>query len=307
MRRLLTAVAIVALAGSAGQAAGPYHAPRNLYGQPDLEGFWTNATLTPTTRDAKLGARAVFSADEVAQLEGAQKAGIEKGNARVDNSKPLTAGVIQARGGASIVGNYDRAWFDPGNAVMRVGGQPRSSILTTPDGQVPMTKTGQRVRAFANAEGGAATGVRGGAFDNPESRGLGERCIISFGRNGGPPMLANGFYNNNYQFVQGRDSVAINIEMVHDTRIVRLNSKHRTDNIRPWFGDSIGWYEGDTLVVETNHIPKAQAYFGAWETLTVTERFTRVGGARLRYQFTVADPATWDRPWGGEYEFHALK
>jgi hypothetical protein len=120
-------------------------------------------------------------------------------------------------------------------------------------------------------------------------------------------MLANGFYNNDYEFVQSRDAVAIVVEMVHDTRVIRLNAAHRTDGLRPWMGDSIGRFEGDTLVVETTNIPRAQAYHGSWRDLKVTERFTRVAPNRLLYQFTVEDPAMWDKPWGGEYEFSPLK
>ena len=121
-------------------------------------------------------------------------------------------------------------------------------------------------------------------------------------------MFPNGWYNNNYMIVQGSSDVAIVVEMVHDVRHIALNAKHRTDDVRPWFGDgSIGWYEGDTLVVETNHFPHAQAYYGAWQNLTVTERFTRVAKDRILYRFTVADPTVWDKPWGGEYEMHPLK
>jgi len=98
----------------------------------------------------------------------------------------------------------------------------------------------------------------------------------------------------------------IDIEMNHDLRIIRLNSTHRTDGQRPYFGDSIGHWEGDTLVVETTNIPQRQNFMGSWEKLKVTERFTRTAKDRLRYSFTVEDPATWDKPWGGEYEFAPL-
>jgi hypothetical protein len=199
------------------------------------------------------------------------------------------------------VGGYDRGWLETGDSVMRVNGEPRTSIITTENGRPPARKAGA-----PQARGPGAPGAMAGQFDNPEARGLGDRCIISFGRNGGPPMLANGFYNNNYNFVQTRDNLAINIEMVHDTRIVRIGDKHRTDNVRPWFGDSIGWWDKDTLVVETTNIPQAQAYYGAWEKLKVTERFTRVGPNRLHYAFTVEDPTVWDTAWGGEYEFAPL-
>ena len=89
--------------------------------------------------------------------------------------------------------------------------------------------------------------------------------------------------------------------------IIRLNSKHRTDDVRPYFGDSIGWFEGDTLVVETTNIPQSQQYSGSWKDLKVTERFTRVAEDRLHYNFTVEDPTLWDAAWGGEYEFHPLE
>jgi hypothetical protein len=210
---------------------------------------------------------------------------------------------------------------------MRVNGEARNSILTTPDGLAPPRKgnaartpmegagtveaglRAARQAASVNQFDGqgnvsaAAAGRNSGAYDNPEARGAGERCLIGFGRSAGPPMFANGWYNNNYKMVQSRNAVAITIEMVHDTRIVRLNDKHRTDGIRPWFGDSIGWYEGDTLVVETTNIPQRLAYQGSWENLKVTERFTRVGKDRLHYRFSIDDATMWDKPWGGEYEF----
>jgi hypothetical protein len=319
MKRVLIIAVVAAacglspLAAIAQQAktATAYQPPLNSLGQPDLEGFWSNATLTPLTRQARLGARAVYTPDEVKALEGGAQKAEERGNSKSDPNAVST-------GASDDVGGYNRGWLDPGNTVMRVNGQPRDSLLTTPDGQVPARK-GQTRLPTAGRAGAPAAAPAGqgnvaaqrqaflrGAFDNPENRSLGERCLISFGRNAGPPMLANGFYNNNYQIVQSRDAVAINIEMVHDTRIVPLNAKHRTDGIRPWFGDSIGWYEGATLVVETTNIPRRLAFNGSWENLKVTERFTRVAKDRVLYQFTIDDPTLWDKPWGGEYEFAPL-
>jgi len=304
-------------ATKAATKAGPYKAPRNMYGQPDLGETWSNATLTPEARPAALADRAVYTPQEVARLEGAVVTEIEVGNRSVDpNAPPPTKGgdklpegtrpEFAAAGGA--VGGYDRGWLDPGSTVMRVGGQPRTSILTTPNGRPPARKAGAvaAVAPPAPARVAPPAGQRPGAFDNPESRSAGERCISSFGRNAGPPMLSNGFYNNNYHIVRSRDSIAIETEMVHDTRIVRLNGKHRTDGIRPYFGDSIGHWEGDTLVVETTNIPQSQAYNGSWQNLTVTEKFTRVGPTRLLYQYVINDPTLWDAPWGGEYEFTPL-
>ena len=120
-------------------------------------------------------------------------------------------------------------------------------------------------------------------------------------------MLPNGFYNNNYEFVQTPDSMAIVVEMVHDTRVIRMNGEHRTDGVRPWMGDSVGHWEGKTLVVETTNIPQTQAYNGSWKNLKVTERFTRDGADRVLYQYSIDDPTTWAKPWGGEYEFYKLQ
>ncbi|MDB5439918.1 MAG: hypothetical protein JWM33_2345 [Caulobacteraceae bacterium] len=302
-RELAISLVCLCAISTAAPAADAYHAPRNGLGQPDLQGQWSNATITPTSRVATFGTRAAYTQEEAAALEGAQQAATDKGNApTADNTKPITGGVIVARGGIGIDGNYNRGWFDPGSKVMRVHDEPRNSLLTTPNGQTPPFKPGagpQRPPLAAPVAGA-------GRYDNPEQLGLGDRCLVSFGRNGGPPMFPNGFYNNNYQVVQSTDAVAIDIEMVHDTRIIRLNGVHRTDGVRPWFGDSIGHFEGDTLVVETTNIPQRQAYSGAWEHLTITEKFTRVAKDRLLYQFIVNDPTLWDKPWGGEYEFASL-
>jgi len=334
---LASAVVALPLAGLAQQApakkASPYKAPRNALGQPDIGGAWNNASLTPEQRPAQYGDRLILTPDEVRALEGETARINNLHKEPIDPNAPIpSVGGDVRRGEANFtvgggnVGGYERLWLEAGEQVGYVAGQPRTSIITTPNGRAPPRKgaaaaaPGRGPGGGAGAAGGrgggggaafAATGPSSGGFgnsaDNPENLTLGDRCLISFGRNSGPPMFGNGYYNNNYQIVQSRDGVAINVEMVHDTRNVRLNSTHRTDGIRPWFGDSIGWYEGDTLVVSTVNIPQRQAYQGAWENLRVIERFTRVGPERLLYQFTVEDPTVWDTKWGGEYEFNAVK
>jgi hypothetical protein len=306
-------VAPLALSGSlqAKPAAPAYQPPRNAFGQPDLGEYWSNASLTPETRPANLGDQATYTPEQVAQMEGAVVKYAAASNKPTDpNAPPPTKGgdkpppgtpaEFAAAGGA--VGGYNYGWLDPGSRVMRVNGQPRTSIITTTNGRAPPFKAGVNMGGGGRGYGGGL-----GSFDNPENRSLGERCIMGFGRNAGPPMLANGFYNNDYQFVQSRDNIAILTEMVHDVRIVRLNGAHRTDGIRPWMGDSIGHWDGNTLVVETTNIPQGEAYHGSWKNLKVTERFTRVGKDRLLYQFTIDDPSMWDKSWGGEYEFSPLK
>jgi hypothetical protein len=284
-----------------------YKAPRTAFGQPDLQGVWSNASLTPPNRPAALGTKLHYTEEEVAKMEAQVQVEIEEGDAPTDPNAPAdykppasanTRPEFAAAGGD--VGGYNRGWLDPGNHVMRVGGQGRTSILITPNGQFPPRKAGAATPPAPQNPPGS------GSFDTYERRSMGERCIISFGRNGGPPMLANGFYNNNYQIVQTPDNVVITVEMNHDARIVRLNGKHREDNVRPYFGDSIGWWDGDTLVVETTHIPRVQQFAGSWENLKVTEKFTRVAEDRIHYAFTIEDPTLWDAPWSGEYEFSPL-
>jgi hypothetical protein len=284
-----------------------YKVPRNGDGQPDLGGVWSSASLTTETRPATATAL-VYTPGEVKKLEDFAQFEIKAGNANTDpnagvdvpNGLELRPSFAAAGGPA---GGYNRGWLDPGNLIMRVNGQPRSSILTTPNGQVPPVKGG--APKVADREYGGEGGGAGNS-DNPENRTLGDRCLV-FGRGAGPPMLPNGFYNNNYEIVQSKDEIAIMVEMIHDVRHVVLNRKeHLPANLRPWFGDSLGHWEGDTLVVETTNLPEGQAYHGSWKNLKVTERFTRVAKDRLSYQYTVDDPTMWDKPWGGEYEFSPL-
>jgi DNA-binding Lrp family transcriptional regulator len=159
-------------------------------------------------------------------------------------------------------------------------------------GRIPFTDAGKKANRDANPD----------SFSDPERRPPEERCMTAIGSPEGPPMMNTGF-NGNYQILQTPDYVAILVEMNHDVRVIRLNAEHRKDDSRPYFGDSVGHWEGDTLVVETTNIPQAQNFMGSWKHLKVTERFTRVGAQRLRYAFTVEDADTWDKPWGGEYEF----
>ena len=143
------------------------------------------------------------------------------------------------------------------------------------------------------------------AFDGPEVRPLAERCLLGFGSTSGPPSLPNYFYNNMKQIVQTGDTVMILNEMVHDARIIRIGGNICPQTIRRWMGDSIGRWEGDTLVVDTTNFTGKTQFRGSSENLHVIERFTRTDAKTLFYRFTVEDPATWDRPWTGEYPWVA--
>jgi hypothetical protein len=129
---------------------------------------------------------------------------------------------------------------------------------------------------------------------------------MSFGNNAGPPMLPNYFYNNNYSIVQTKGHVMILVEMVHDARIVRIGGQHPPASVRQWMGDSIGRWEGDTLVIETTNFHPLQGFRGSWENLKVTERLTRVDAQTLNYKFTVEDPTTFTSPFSGELPFRTL-
>ena len=313
-------VPIVAPAQQPAPAAKAYKAPRLSNGLPDINGVWTNATITPLERSADYGNRLVMTPEELRKVEQAEAEYIAEGDKPTNpNFTIADLPVNCGRGFSGVNCGYNRGWTDPGSTVMRVNGEPRTSFITsTPNGRVPAPKAGAQAAGrggggagagrggAAPAAGGAAAPARMGQFDNPEQRGLGERCIMSFGSSAGPVMLPL-LYNNNYKIVQSKDSVGIWVEMVHDVRVIRIGDKHRTDGIRPLMGDSIGWYEGDTLVAETTNFPQRQGLRGAWEDLKVTERFTRRGPDRLLYQFKVEAPSMWDTAWGGEYEFKATK
>jgi len=287
-----------------------WKAPRNAFGQPDLSGSWTNASLTPLTRNSRLTSKPVLSEAEAKAQEKTWAEAVAEANSETpkdelgqasavdkSNEKKLVAirPDFQAAGGD--VGGYNSFWLDPGSHIMKVNGEYRTAIITTPNGLPPARKKGAP----------PSPGFGRDIYDSYETRSTGERCITSFGRNAGPPMLSNGYYNNGYQIVQTPNDIAIHVELIHEIRDVRLNSKHRTDGIRPAMGDSIGWWEGDTLVVETTNLPERDNFFGAWKNLKVTERFTRVSKEQVNYKFTVEDPDVWDAPWGGEYNFSPYK
>jgi hypothetical protein len=298
----LAATALTSVSHAAGAAAA-YHAPRNAFGQPDLQGNWTNATITPFEREAKYGDRLALTDQEVKGLEGANAQLVADGNKPTDPKAKVTDLPTNCgRGFTGVDCGYNSAWVDPGTKIIDLGGVKRSSIIVSPaNGRLPKMTP----EAAARMQARFAT-ARRASFDNPENRSLGERCILSFGSSAGPPMLPL-LYNNNYQIVQTRDEVAIEVEMVHDVRHIRLGGSHPPPDVKLWMGDSIGRWDGDTLVVETTNIPQAQNFYGAWKTLKVTEWFTRVSPTRILYRFQVEDPDTWDKPWGGEYEFSPLK
>ena len=301
LARPLAGLALAAFlaAAATAQAAG-YHAPKNGFGQPDPQGAWTNASLTSLQRPA------MFKSLTLTEAE-AQALEKRRAAARAAQDRP-TDPAAGAPPVANDPGGYNASWTDPGVALGRIDGQVRTSWLVDPaNGQLPYSPAGRGayVEALRKARN---------SWDGPESRPLGERCILGFGSTAGPPML-NVLYNNNYQIVQSRDAVAILVEMNHDARIVRLTDRrHPQADIRPWMGDSVGWWDGDTLVVETTNFNPGESlrpYFSNSVFLSpaakVTERFTRTSPTQILYQFAVDDPATYSQVWRAEMPLNAAK
>lgn len=284
LRQLIIAcVAIVGVASYA-LAADNYVVPRTEYGQPDLQGIWTNASQTPLERPRELGTKGFFTNAERLAQEQQWKDYIDQRQSPSDPDRPPPSD------GNTELG-YDNFWVDMGTDVIEINGEFRTSIIIDPpDGRIPYAE-GARERMMAS--------FRNMSYDGPEARPLGERCLLSFGSSSGPPMLPV-MYNNNYQIVQNRDYVMILVEMVHDTRIIPLDSEHSPEFGEKWMGDSVGRWEGDTLVVETVNFRPEQLFRGATEELTIEERFTRVADDKIVYSFTLTDPQGYSRPWTGE-------
>jgi hypothetical protein len=308
-------------------AAKPSMPSRTKDGHPDLSGVYDIATVTPVERPAEAGGRLVLTKEEAAAVAAYERQREAKDDAPIsgDRGAPPVGGervatktwleaVEQFAGGGT--GGYNRFWLEGGRQMITVDGQKRSSILIDPpDGKIPPMKPEARQRiarlraAAVDPSAGEAAAASGppGAFDGPESRPLAERCLLGFNSTAGPPSLPNYFYNNLKQIVQTRDSVVILNEMVHDARVIRIGGKHLPSTIRNWMGDSIGWWEGDTLVVDTTNFTAKTQFNGSSDQLHVIERIRRADANTLVYRFTIEDPATWDRAWTGEYPWVATK
>ena len=284
--------------------------PRTASGHPDLSGMYDIATLTPLTRPSGLGDRLSLTDAEAKALAQATAARMAATNQASDpNRAAPPAGGDGSEGPAGNVGGYNTVWTDIGTGAFKIDGQYRTSIIVDPvNGRLPPMTPEARAKGAARAKynrpnrGDAfwiTEGIVPGPYDDPELRPTAERCLLAFGASAGPPALPV-MYNNLKQIVQTKDHVMILNEMVHDARVIRLNSQHEPPEIRRWLGDSIGHWEGDTLVVDTTNFNDQPALGSADRHLHVIERFTRVDAKTLRYKFTVDDPTVWTKPWTGE-------
>jgi hypothetical protein len=265
------AAKVVASASAKAQAAH-----RTPDGQPDLQGVWSTASVTPLERPKDLGSKEFFTKEEAEAYE-------KKTLAQHEVAKPGTYGDV----------HYNMNQFGLEKGQSKVASTIRTSLIVGPEGRIPpmLPEAQQRNAARAAAN-------KGHEFDGPENRTLGEQCIMW--PNEGPPIQPAG-YNSNLQIVQGPGYVAIMQEMIHDVRIIPTDGRpHLASNIRLWFGDSRGHWEGDTLVVDTTNFTARTAFRGSSENLHVVERFTRTADDQILYQFTVDDPSTWEKSWSAE-------
>ena len=293
---------------------------RTADGHPDLTGTYDVATMTPVERPS--GVKSLTLTKEEAMALEMYEAERQKKNDEplaADRKAPPVGGETTTgksyfefleRAGGGVVGGYNNFWLAGGTQLIVVDGQKRSSlVMDPPDGKIPAMKAEARARNQRFAAGGAvapdasesAAAGPPGAFDGPELRPLAERCLLGFGNTSGPPTLPNYFYNNLKQIVQTKDTVILLNEMVHDARVVRINAEHAPPTIRKWMGDSVGHWDGDTLVVDTTNFTTKTRYNGSGDQLHVVERFTRTDANTILYRFTVEDPTTWERSWTGEY------
>jgi hypothetical protein len=277
---------------TAGQALSPaakpakeaksWTPPRTPDGAPDLEGVWTNNTATPLQRAKNLAGKEFYTQAELEALVKGENDRLAKNEEEGRPTEPGTAEDV----------HYDFSEYGLDRGQSKLVWNRRTSIIVGPDGRIPpLTPEARQRLAERRAK------EKGHEFDGPESRPLGARCLAR--ANVGPPLLPTA-YNSNLQIVQGTGYVAIETEEIHDARLIPTDGRrHVPSSIRQWMGDSVGHWEGNTLVVDTTNFTDLNPFEGA-QNLHVVERLTRADDETILYQFTVEDPGMWTKPWSGE-------
>lgn len=290
---LLTISSLVLMAGSLSAQDGSYTPPTTSWGVPDVQGTWNYETRTGMERpDVYEGELEI---DEATMLE------------KMVSTTDYIA-VLEATGaeqpGPENVGGYNGFWISPGLSLAYMNGMYRTSVIVDPmDGKIPWTEEGQGVRRQQQSE----LEIMGVAeSDGPEGRTLSDRCLKSFASTA--PFLSS-LYNNTMQIVQSPTHVMLLAEMAHDARIVKINQQHRDLPYNKWLGDSVGYYEGDALVVVTRNFNDWQVEKErmASRNMVLTERFQRVEDDKIHYSFTVEDPELYSQPWTGELPMYTAE
>jgi len=277
---VMAQAARTAAAADPAATAKKWTPPRTPWGEPDLQGNFSNRTITPFERPANVAGREFFTPEEVAALEKrAQEQGGDEGRTKG------TRGDVERA--------YNDFWWDRGTKVTT----PRTSlVIDPPDGRVPAQTEAAKLRAADEAKRPAfrGTGANGRGTDTWLDRSTFERCITR----GMPGAMSPTAYNNNYRITQSPGFVAIQIEMLGGTRVIPTDGRpHVSKSIQQWMGDSVAHWEGDTLVVDTTNFSDKVLYRGAAENLHLVERFTRVGPGEIDYRVTVSDPTTFTKSW----------
>ena len=262
-------------------------APRTAWGEPDLQGVWDFRTITPMQRPERYGDKEFLTAEEAAALD---QAAVDR-EVRLWTQAPErteAGGNVDRRGAGQAPGSYNQFWIDSG--TRSVDTRQTSLITYPPNGRYPsLTAEGQRRsdarRAYAREH----------PADTWEDFSSGVRCILGF--NAGPPFTPSA-YNNNMQLFQTPNHVVVMTEMVNTSRVIPLDgTPHLDPEVLQWSGDSRGYWEGETLVVETRNFDAKRKWRGTTSSARLVERFTRVDADTLEYKFTVTDPETWTSPW----------
>jgi len=277
-------------AAKATTAGKAWTTPRTPDGKPDLQGIWSDNTLTPFERPKRLGAKEFYSDQELAELtkrvrEGRQGEEVEGAELGAANPQAI---------------RYDLEVYGFDRTKLRYTSN-RTSLISGPEGVVPPMLPQARERNAA-----MAARLKGHEFDGPEQRSLSERCILL--NQIRIPMTPAANEGNLLQIVQGPGYVSLLHEIDHSTRVIPTDGRpHIPQNIRLWQGDSVGHWEGNTLVVDTTNFTSLSAYRGSSDRLHLVERFTRAADDTMVYQFTVEDPTTWAKPWTAEIPWTKTK
>ena len=287
---------------------------RTATGKPDLSGFYNTNMLIPLQRPSDYGDERYMSEEQSKDTLGFLSNFLASSDEKSDPNRgaPTKGGDGNNTAGAGGVGGYNAFYIDPGTEVHAIDGKIRNSIIYEPaDGRQPMPTPSGALKmlkvyaSFMHDNDGTASWLssRGdGPFDGPETLALSERCLLGF--DGAAPALPS-LYNNYKRIIQTEDHVMILFEMVHDARIIKMNSGHNDESIRDWQGDSVGHWEGDTLVVKTKNFTEYNGLPGADRNLELTERFTLREDGDILYDFTVDDPTAWMDSWSGDYLWKA--
>jgi hypothetical protein len=306
--------ALVALAIALAQPALA-QVPRTPDGKPDMSGIWTNASLTPLSRSPAQKSLVVTEEEAKKIAAGTAIAGVPANDPEFSKNTTYsdpTKGAPPKGGSDFGLKGYDSFWVTPGDKLSNVKGEWRTSNIVEPaNGQLPFKDPAAQQKKQMIGFQRYMTG--NAPYEGPEEPAISERCLIGFGQTGGPGMLSV-LYNNNYQFVQTPTHMMILVEMAHDARIVPIfktadeaRAHHKPSVIKPWLGDTVGWWDGDAFVMETVNVNPLQAEnqsFPLSKQAVVTERLTRTSDKDIFYEFSVNDPGTYTQPWKAELSFY---